>query len=565
MSTTSVTATATAPSTTPTTAPRTRIVVIGAGYAGLLFTTRLAGRIAARASEMTLVNEASDFVERLRLHEFATNRELPRRPIERTLHGTRVRFVQGRVSAIAADRRAITVVQGQQTRAIEYDYLVYAVGSLTDRQRVPGVAEYAYTLAPRGPLSAEALRERLPDLAARGGHAAVCGGGATGIETVAELATAYPRLRMRLVTDGALGAAWGKGVAGYIRRSLTRAGVAISDRTHIAAVRADGVETSDGQVIAADLVIWTGGFVAPPLAREAGLPVNERGQVVVDPYMRVLGHPEIYAVGDAASPREEPGVPVRMSAATAIILGAHGADCLAAAVLGKQPKPLTFAYFGQGIALGRRDGIGFSTYPEQTPHHPYFTGWFAYQIRHVGARFLASLPRFEWRRPGFFVWGGKGRYATAKRRQARQRQQAGNPARRGTVLLFALGGRFLNPLMARLAGQRHVRGFAVLRHRGRRSGRLYETPVVVRPTADGFVVPLPFGEQTDWWRNVLAARECVIRWNGAEYHLVEPELLEWTAARPAFHRLEREVVPLLGIRRFVRLRHSPAAEEANAA
>ena len=128
------------------------------------------------------------------------------------------------------------------------------------------------------------------------------------------------------------------------------------------------------------------------------------------------------------------------------------------------------------------------------------------------------------------------------------------------MLVFGTGARLLNPMMARLAGKRHVRGFAVLQHRGRRSGRLYETPVVARPTADGFIVPLPFGEQTDWFRNVQAAGEGRIRWNGVDYHIVEPQLIEWETARPAFHRLERVLVPLLGIWQYVRFRRIPVEE-----
>ena len=139
-------------------------------------------------------------------------------------------------------------------------------------------------------------------------------------------------------------------------------------------------------------------------------------------------------------------------------------------------------------------------------------------------------------------------------------QQTSTQARRGTVIVFGLGSRLLNPVMAKLAGKRHVRQFAVLQHRGRRSGRVYETPVVARRTSDGFVVPLPFGEKTDWYRNLLAAGEGMILWNGMAYHVVEPQLVEWAAARPDFHRLERLAVPLLGIQRFVRLRYVPAGE-----
>src|SRR5207245_6153324 len=114
-------------------------------------------------------------------------------------------------------------------------------GSVTDRQTVPGVAEYAYTLAASGPLSAAALRETLPSVQAKHGHVVVCGGGATGIETAAEVAKAYPDIKVHLVTQGPFGLFLGKAVATSIRRSLTRMRVEISDHTHVAAVRANRV------------------------------------------------------------------------------------------------------------------------------------------------------------------------------------------------------------------------------------------------------------------------------------------------------------------------------------
>ena len=131
---------------------------------------------------------------------------------------------------------------------------------------------------------------------------------------------------------------------------------------------------------------------------------------------------------------------------------------------------------------------------------------------------------------------------------------AAKPARR-PVLAFAT--RLLNPLIVKLAGKRHVRAYAVIEHRGRRSGRTYTTPVAARRTADGFIVPMAFGEQADWFRNVLAAGECVIRWNGVAYHVVEPELLDSATARLALGRVERVLAPLFA-HQFVRLRVAPS-------
>ncbi|HEX6816902.1 MAG TPA: nitroreductase family deazaflavin-dependent oxidoreductase [Ktedonobacterales bacterium] len=122
---------------------------------------------------------------------------------------------------------------------------------------------------------------------------------------------------------------------------------------------------------------------------------------------------------------------------------------------------------------------------------------------------------------------------------------------------LSAGTRVLNPLMRGLAGSRRLPLFAVLQHRGRRSGRVYATPVGARPTADGFVIPLTFGEQADWFRNMQAAGGCVVRWKGTDYLVETPEVVDWATARSAFRPVERALIPVIGIKQFVRLRHAP--------
>ena len=128
--------------------------------------------------------------------------------------------------------------------------------------------------------------------------------------------------------------------------------------------------------------------------------------------------------------------------------------------------------------------------------------------------------------------------------------------------MIARIARRLNPIMLGRARNRRVRFYAVVQHTGRRSGRTYTTPVSARATPDGFVVPMTFGEQADWFRNVQAAGRCVIRWNGVDYPVVEPEIVDWSIARSAFSPVERMLVPLMGIHQFVRLRHAQANEYA---
>jgi deazaflavin-dependent oxidoreductase (nitroreductase family) len=134
---------------------------------------------------------------------------------------------------------------------------------------------------------------------------------------------------------------------------------------------------------------------------------------------------------------------------------------------------------------------------------------------------------------------------------------------RAAHALLRVGVRHLNPFMLSLAGSRRLPMFAVIYHRGRRSGHSYTTPLGARPTADGFVIPLTFGERADWFRNVQAAGGCVIRWKGANYPLIDPEVVDWATVRSAFYPLERVVVPLIGIEQFVRLRHAPASSHVS--
>ena len=399
------------------TQPSTRILVIGAGIAGLLFTLRLSGKVARESVQIMLVDESDTFTERPRLHEFATNQHVLWRSLPQILRKTQVQFLQGRVTSIDPSQHHITVQDQQmQQHELAYDSLVYALGSMTDRQSIPGVAEYAYSLSARGPFSAAALRETLPAIQARGGQVVVCGGGATGIETAAQVASVYPRIKVSLVTRGSLALSLGQSVANAIRHRLVSLGIEIVEQSKVRAVRAQSVVLDQGRELACDLCIWTAGFVVSPLARDAGLAVNERDQILVDPFLRSVSHPQIYAIGDAASPVENPGVEhVRMSAATAGIMGAHGADCLSALLSGKTPKPLSFAYMAQAIALGRHHAIFFPIYPDDRPRPPAITGRGGSIIREAAVRFVIASMLVQRRLPGLFAWLGKGRYEQAQR------------------------------------------------------------------------------------------------------------------------------------------------------
>jgi deazaflavin-dependent oxidoreductase (nitroreductase family) len=123
--------------------------------------------------------------------------------------------------------------------------------------------------------------------------------------------------------------------------------------------------------------------------------------------------------------------------------------------------------------------------------------------------------------------------------------------------IFAPMTRALNPVMLRLAGRRHVRLAARITHSGRRSGRRYVTPAGARLVGDTFIIPLTFGNNSDWCRNVRAAGGCEIRLDGTDYLAIRPELADGEQAgeviRAAFSLVERAMFRGLGIKQFLLL------------
>lgn len=100
-------------------------------------------------------------------------------------------------------------------------------------------------------------------------------------------------------------------------------------------------------------------------------------------------------------------------------------------------------------------------------------------------------------------------------------------------------------------------GLGVVVHRGRRSGKVYETPVNVFATADGYVLALTYGTGTDWVKNVLAAGGCELRTRGKVVQLTAPRLFH-DEERRDIRPLERQMLRVLGVADFLSLTTTPA-------
>ncbi|WP_331720364.1 FAD-dependent oxidoreductase [Streptomyces sp. NBC_00209] len=341
------------------------VVVLGAGYAGMAAAVQLAARTGKRrdAVRVTVVNARERFTERMRLHMVAAGQPLDAMSIPEMLEGTGARFTRGWVTAVDAGARTVRI---DDERVLSYDTLVYALGGVADTSAVPGADDHAYTLSSAE--DAQLLAGRLESLGREGGHGTVVvvGTGLTGIESAAEIAERYPRLDVVLLGGEEPGATMNDRAAAHVRAALDRLGVRVRGGADVVKVLAGSVEPADGESIAADAVLWTGGTRVAPLAAAAGLDVDERGRIVTDRALRSVSHPEVYAVGDAAAIRQGYGV-LHGTCQGGMPTGVHAALSIDRVLRGKEPKPFRFGYYHTPVSLGRGDAVVQFTRPDDSP------------------------------------------------------------------------------------------------------------------------------------------------------------------------------------------------------
>jgi len=169
------------------------VVILGAGYAGLMAALHLRGRKGPR--RIALVNGEDQFVERSRLQESISKPVAARIPsIAALVAGTGIDFIRGDVAELDAEARRVRIVTASVERSVTFDRAMYALGSRTDVETVPGVDAYAYRLDPGDGLrSATALRAALNENARRPLRIIVVGGGVTAIEAAGEIKARWPQ------------------------------------------------------------------------------------------------------------------------------------------------------------------------------------------------------------------------------------------------------------------------------------------------------------------------------------------------------------------------------------
>jgi NADH dehydrogenase len=374
---------------------KTQIVVVGGGAGGLELVRRLGGRYGRARHDIILVEKNRTHIWKPLLHEVAAgslDANLDEVGYRSHCHRWGYRYFCGALESV--DRAARQVIlaplideDGSELigrHAIRYDYLVIAIGSVSNDFGTPGVAEHCLCLDDR--TGADRFRNRLLDHclrvsremsvdAAADAHVRIIivGGGATGVELAAELYNAAAalrfyglevfdesRLQITLLEAGPrILPALPERLAEAAHEELEALGVEVRTGVRVTEAVPHAILTEGGGRIEADLMVWAAGVKAPAILAGLGLQTNRNDQLLVRDTLQTVEDDRIFAIGDCCSytpPGAERPVPPRAQAAHQMAASAFGN--LARLMAGKPLRPFVYHDHGSLVSLSRYSTVG---------------------------------------------------------------------------------------------------------------------------------------------------------------------------------------------------------------
>ncbi|RTE08818.1 NAD(P)/FAD-dependent oxidoreductase [Paenibacillus whitsoniae] len=352
-----------------------RIVILGAGYGGILAAIRLQKELNYNEADVTLVNKHDYHYITTHLHMPAAGTDNPenaRVNILKLIDEFKVDFVKSTVTQIRPHEKKVILEDG----TLSYDYLVIGLGGESETFGIPGLKENALNI--RSINSVRFIREHIEYQFAKYKREpdrkdyltfVIGGAGFTGIEFIGELADRIPSLCKEFDVDPALVKIYNIEAAPtalpgfdpelveYAMKVLTDKGITFKIGTAIKECTPEGVLIAGDEFIKAATVVWTGGIRGNHMLDEAGFETM-RGRIKVDDYLRAPGFDNIYVVGDCSIVMNAEGRPFPPTAQIAMQQGEAVAHNLIAAIRGSEMKTFKFSNKGTVASLGKGQAIG---------------------------------------------------------------------------------------------------------------------------------------------------------------------------------------------------------------
>lgn len=354
-----------------------KIVILGAGYGGVLTSLRLQKELNYNEADVTLVNKHDYHYITTHLHMPAAGTDNPenaRVNISKLIDEFKIDFVKSTVVQIRPQDRKVILEDG----TLSYDYLIIGLGGESETFGIPGLGEYAMNI--RSINSVRLIREHIEYQFARFKREphrtdyltfVVGGAGFTGIEFIGELADRIPELCKQFDVDPSLVKivnieaaptalpGFDPELVEYAMQVLQKKGVTFRIGTAIKECTPDGVIVGEGEEIKSQTVIWTGGVRGNRLIEEAGFETM-RGRVKVDEFLRAPGHDNVYILGDNSLVFNPEGRPYPPTAQMAMQQGVNCAHNLVASIRNQPLKTYSFSNKGTVASLGKGEAIGIA-------------------------------------------------------------------------------------------------------------------------------------------------------------------------------------------------------------
>ncbi|SDX21366.1 NADH dehydrogenase [Marininema mesophilum] len=355
-----------------------KIVVMGAGFGGLMTVRGLQKQLNHQEAEITLINLNPYHYVTTQLHEPAAGTLDPnhtRVAIDSLISRDKVRFIQDKVTGFDPKEKVVRLAGTEEN--LSYDYLICALGANTETFGAKGVLENALLINNLN--SARMIREHIEYNFARYQASGekneelltivVGGAGFTSVEFVGELVDRLPYLcaefdipreKVKIITIEAAPTVmpgFDKELVDYAVNYLSGKGVDFRINTPIEAVTEDGVILKGGEEVKAANVVWNCGVRGNSLLEETGLETM-RGRVKVDEFLRAPGYEDLFIIGDNSLVFNDEERPYPPTAQMAMQQGQHLAKNMVAVLRGGDMTPYVYAPKGTVASLGRKIGIG---------------------------------------------------------------------------------------------------------------------------------------------------------------------------------------------------------------
>jgi NADH dehydrogenase len=350
------------------------IVILGAGYGGLLSALTVRKYLKKDEAKITVVNQYPTHQIITELHRLAAGSVAEgavAMPLTKLFAGKDIDLKIAKVNSFSVENKQIVLSDGV---TLSYDALVVGLGSTTAYFGIPGLEQYSMVLKSAADANKihQHIEARISEYAktknAADASILIGGGGLTGVELVGEIADVLPTLtkkygvdpkeiKLMLVEAGPKilpvlpDALIERAVA-----SLEKRGVQFLTGLPVTNVEGNAIDLKDGQKILANTFVWTGGVQGNPLIGECGLEVN-RGRATVNEFLQSTSHKDVFVAGDSAVYFAEDGRPYPPTAQIAWQMGELIGYNLYAYLKNKSFETFSPINSGTLASLGRKDGV----------------------------------------------------------------------------------------------------------------------------------------------------------------------------------------------------------------